>query len=139
VSEDYTELIERSLGVFNEQGPQGWVDFLSGKEMLHPEFAFHIQEDLPNGGEWRGVDGFMEMARLWNEAWKEFTVVPQGTTVGPDGQLFMEVEQQVVARGSGMEIASGFFYVIVFRDGKIAEGHLFNDRQQAARTAGLSG
>jgi ketosteroid isomerase-like protein len=103
VAEDYTELIDRGFTVFNEKGPQAWVD-----------------------------------SRLWTEVWEEFTVVPRGTTEGPDGQLLIEIEQRAVARSSGMEITgSGFFYVVIFRDGKIAEIHLFNDREQASRLAGL--
>jgi ketosteroid isomerase-like protein len=138
VPESNIELTRQGFRVFNEGGPEAFLEYLSAEDLLHPEFVFYIQEDMPNGGEWRGADGFREMSRHWLEAWKEFSIRPVEVTESPDGHVMMEVEQRAVARGSGMEISGrGFFYVAVYRDGKIAEMHLTNDRGRAARLAAL--
>jgi ketosteroid isomerase-like protein len=132
------ELTSRGFQTFNEGGPEAFMEFLSSEGLLHPDFAFHIQEDMPNGGEWRGVEGFRELMRHWLEPWQEFTIKPLEVTEGPEGDVLMEVEQRAVARGSGMEISGrGFFYVVIYRDGKVAEMHLVNDRRRAAMLVGL--
>ena len=138
--ESKADFVRRGFTVFNEQGPEAWLEFAAKEDRLHPEFVFHIQEHLPNGGEWRGTDGFMEANRHWFEAWDEFSIRPIEETEGPGGDLLMHVEQRAVARGSGMEISgSGFFYVVLYRGEQIAEMHLMTDRERAAQLVGLEG
>jgi SnoaL-like protein len=140
VTESHTELIRPGFEAFNAKGPEGFIDFAISRDLIHPDFAFYIQEDLPNGGEWKGVDGFREMSRLWLEAWSEFTVKPLQSSEGPEGQVLLEVEQHAVGRGTGLEFDTpGFFYVIIWRDEKVAEMHLLNDRERATELAGVSG
>lgn len=140
MAESNTELIRPGFDAYNEKGPEGFLDWISAEDLMHPEFVFHIQEDLPNGGEWKGVEGFREMSRLWLEAWAEFSVKPVDSSEGPEGQVLLEVEQHAVARGSGLELdAPGFFYVVLWRDGKVTDMHLLNDRDRATELAGLSG
>jgi SnoaL-like protein len=140
VGESKSEFVLRGFSVFNEKGPEAWLELVAEEDRLHPEFVFRIQEDLPNGGEWRGVEGFREANRHWLEAWDEFSITPLEVTEGPGGDLLMQVEQHAVARGSGMEISgSGFFYAILYRGEQIAEMHLMTDRERAARLVGLDG
>jgi hypothetical protein len=140
VPESKADFVRRGISIFNEAGPGAWLELVAEEDRLHPEFVLYIQEDLPNGGEWRGADGFMEANRHWFEAWDEFSITPLEETEGPNGDLLIQVEQHAVARGSGMEISgSGFFYVFLYRGEQIAEMHLMTDRERAARLVGLEG
>jgi hypothetical protein len=138
--ETNVELVLRGFTVFNEGGPEAFVDLLVDEDRLHTDFLFHIQDDLPNGGDWKGIEGFREMNRHWLEPWEEFTIKPLEVTEGPGGDVMLQVEQRALARGSGMEITGrGFLYVILYRDGKLAEMHLLTDRERAEKLAGLAG
>jgi hypothetical protein len=140
VTESKADFVRRGLVVFNEQGPEAWLEYAAEEDRLHPEFVLRIQEDLPNGGEWRGADGFREANRHWFEAWDEFSITAIEETEGPTGDLLIQVEQRAIARGSGMEISgSGFFYVFLYLGEQLAEMHLVTDRERAMKLVGLEG
>jgi ketosteroid isomerase-like protein len=135
VAEDRIELARRGFEAYNQGGPPGFMDFVVREDKLHPDFVFHVQDDLPNGGYWRGVDGYEQMSRIWMEAWSEFRLLPhEFREVGHD-RILVLLEQRGIARGSGMEIAGEFAYVLVFRDEKIEQIHLYTDRERAERVA----
>ena len=129
------ELIRRGFQVYNEAGPSAFIDFLVREDAIHPDFVFHIQEDLPNGGDWPGIEGFNEMTRSWLEAWEEFKVEPHEFIEVGDESLLVPIRQRAIARGSGIEVAGEFVYVIIFRDGKVVQTRLYSDREQAERAA----
>jgi ketosteroid isomerase-like protein len=124
----------RGIQSFNQRGSEAFVEFLVAE--AHPEFFFHIQEDLPNGGVWEGIDGCRSMMDQWMEAWAEFEVVPGEVVEGAEGRLLIPVEQRAVTSG-GMELRGDFQYVWVAEDGKLREIHLFADPKQARRAAGI--
>ena len=135
VTEERIELVRRGFEVYNEAGPSAFIDYMIRVDLLHGDFLFHIQEDLPNGGDWVGIDGFNRMTELWLEAWEEFDVDPhEFMPVGEDG-ILIPVRQRATARGSGMEVEGEFVYVVLFRDGKVEQMHLYGDREQAERAA----
>ena len=129
------EVARKVFEVHNEQGPDAVIDFLVRVERIHPDFLFHVQEDLPNGGDWRGIEGYTEMARSWLEAWAEFQVEPHEFIEVTEESLLVPLMQRAVARGSGIEVAGEFFYVLIFTDGKIEQIRLYSDRGQAERAA----
>jgi ketosteroid isomerase-like protein len=135
--ESRIELTRRGFQVFNEGGGEAYIEFLAEEGLLDSEMVFYIQEDMPNAGEWKGVDGFIDANRIWNEAWDEFRADPMEVTSPAKNRVLARVEQRAVAKGSGMEITgTSFFYLFVFRAGKLAEMHLFGDRDRAMEAAG---
>ena len=134
---DQEDIVRRGLEVFNGEGTEAFLDFLAANDLMHPEFTFHIQEDLPNGGAYEGPDGFRSMAAQWLEAWREFDVVMREIVRGGDERLLVPVEQRAVASGSGVEVSGEFLYVFVFEAGRVREIHLLADRDLANRTAGI--
>src|SRR5262249_39215420 len=140
VPKSRSELILPGFDAYNAGGAEGFLEWISEEDLMHPDFTFRIQEDLPLGGEWRGAEGLRETLRAWHDAWAEFSIEVLDSTEGPDGQVLLEVEQHAVAKGSGLELNQpGFFYVALFRDGRIAEMHLLTDRERARELAGLAG
>ena len=95
-----------------------------------------IQEDLPNGGHWDGVDGFRDVMASWNEAWDEFTAEPVRFEEGPHG-WFVRVKQH--ARAGELVLEADFFYVFAVTEGRISRWHLYNDEARAREVAGLGG
>jgi ketosteroid isomerase-like protein len=131
MEDDRIELTRRGFEVYNESGPGAYIEYLDRRELIHPDFLFHIQEDLPNGGDWRGVAAFHRMSEIWLEAWGEFKVLPREFIEVDEEWLLVAVEQRAVARGSGIEVSGDFFYVLRFKDGKVAEQRLYSDRAEA--------
>jgi hypothetical protein len=125
----------RGMETFNQGGSEAFLRFL--EDEAHPEFVFHIQEDLPNGGDWRGIDGTRSMLGHWLEAWDEFEVIPGEVIEGTAGRVLVQVEQRAVSAGTGMELKGPFHYVWVSEAGKVREIQLFADPVQARRAAGL--
>jgi hypothetical protein len=135
MAETKVELARKLFEAYDEEGPGGVIDFLAKVERIHPDFLFHVQEDLPNGGDWRGIEGYTEMSRTWLEAWTEFRVDPHEFIEITEESLLVPLTQRAVARGSGIEVAGEFFYVLLFRDGKVEQVRLYSDRGQAERAA----
>ncbi len=129
------DLARRGIQAYNDTGPSGFVDLLVREDAIDPDFLFHVQDDLPNGGDWPGIEGFNEMTRSWLEAWEEFKVEPHEFIEVGEDSLFISITQRAVARGSGIEVAGEFFYLLVFREGKVEQMRLYSDREQAERAA----
>jgi hypothetical protein len=133
VVEDPKGLVSEVFGAFNEAGAEGFLDYLAERDALHPDFMMEIQRDAPNGGQWRGPEGFREMARIWLEVWDVFEVHPdEPIEVAPD-RYVVPVRQRAVAHGSGLEINERFFYTVQFADGRFWRVGLFVDRPRADR------
>ena len=135
MSKDATDSALRGMDAFNRGETDAFIEFLASE--AHPDFFFHIQEDIPNGGVWEGTEGTRTMLNLWMEAWDEFEVIPGEPVEGADGRVLIPVQQRAVLAGSEMELKSDFQYVWVMEDGKVREVHLFSDPDQASRTAGI--
>jgi ketosteroid isomerase-like protein len=136
MAETKAEVARTGFEVYNERGPDAFIDFFTGIDMIHPDFLFYVQEDLPNGGSWHGIEGFSQMAAIWLEAWSEFKVEPREFIEASPEAVLVPVRQRAVASGSGMEVEGEFFYVMLFRYEKIAEIHLYTDRAKAEQVAG---
>jgi len=124
------ELIRAGFERFNEGDVEGLL------AQMADDVEVFVQEDLPNGGHWDGVDGFREMSRTWTEAWDEFTVEPLEFEAGPRNVL-VRVRQH--ARTGELEVEGDFFYVFGTADGKLVLWHLYNDEARAREAAGLAG
>jgi ketosteroid isomerase-like protein len=135
MAEREIELLRRGFRVYDEAGPSGFADYLAREDLIHPDFLFHVQDDLPNGGDWAGIEGFQEMSRSWLEAWEKFSVEPHEFIEVGEEAVLVPLTQTAVAKGSGIEVAGEFFYVIHFRDGKVEQIRLYSDREQAERAA----
>jgi hypothetical protein len=129
------DLARRGIQAYNDTGPSGFLDLLVREDAIDPDFLFHVQDDLPNGGDWPGIEGFNEMTRSWLEAWEEFKVEPHEFIEVGEDSLLLSITQRAVARGSGIEVAGEFFYLLIFREGKVEQMRLYSDRERAERAA----
>lgn len=135
MSERQLELIQAGFDAYRQDGPLGLSEFMRRHDLVHPEFLVHVQEDLPNGGDWRGIEGYEEMTRVWLEAWDEFELEPHQFLSIAEGCYLVPLRQRARARGSGIEVEGEFFYVFLFDNGKIEQIRLYGDRTRAERAA----
>jgi ketosteroid isomerase-like protein len=128
------ELIPEFFAAYNEGGATGFIDYLVERDALHPDLVMEIQRDAPNGGQWRGPEGFRDMSRRWLEVWEEFEILPEEDPIEvAEGRYVVPVRQRVVARGSGLEIEESFIYTVEFAEGRVWRIGLFVDRPRADR------
>jgi hypothetical protein len=131
VPADVSELVRDGFRTFNEGGAPAFIDYLTRMDAIGPGFEMKVQEDAPNGGTWRGLDGFNEMVRTWLEAWEEFEVFPEKPIEFATDRYIVPARQRVVARGSGMELEERFFYTFEFAEGRVERIGLFIERPLA--------
>jgi hypothetical protein len=130
---DPIELVRDGFGAFNRDGPVAFIEYLKRMDAFDDRFEMELQADAPNGGVWKGEEGFEELIRTWMEAWEEFDVAPEEPIpVAPDRYL-IPARQRVVARGSGIELESDFFYTLEMADGRFRRLGLFVERSKAER------
>jgi hypothetical protein len=130
---DAKELVRDGFAAFNEGGSGAFVSYLKRMNAFDDRFEMVLQEDAPNGGVWKGEEGFAEMVRTWMEAWEEFEIfAEEPIPVAPD-RFLIPARQRVVARGSGMELESDFFYTLTLDDGRFRRMGLFLERSLAER------
>ena len=67
---DYRDFCDRFMAALQA----GDRDALAA--MMHPDFRVEEAESLPYGGVYRGVDGWLTLARAVIRAWKEFEIRP---------------------------------------------------------------
>jgi hypothetical protein len=135
---DASELVRDGFGTFNRDGPAAFVDYLKRVGAWDDGFEMELQADAPNGGVWKGEEGFREMIRTWMEAWEEFEIFPgEPIPVTPD-RFLIPVRQRVVARGSGMELESDFFYTLEMAGGRVRRMGLFIERSLAEEHLGTA-
>ena len=130
---DWPQELSAAFDAYNADGPGGFIEHLERDDALHPDFLAHVQEDLPNGGDWRGVEGFNQMTSTWLEAWDTFTLSPHEFVEVGQGAVLVPLTQAAAARG--MELAGEFFYLFLIRDDKLAQAHIYADRERAERAA----
>jgi ketosteroid isomerase-like protein len=135
VTESERELVRRGFEAYNRTGPSGFMDFVVREDAVHPDVRWYIQEDLPNGGEWVGFEGFEEMSRTWLEAWASFEIEPRDYIELNESAMLIPSTQRAVARGSGIEVSGEFFWLVLFRGDKIERMHLYTDRRLAEEAA----
>lgn len=127
-----------ALRSFNQGGAAGFFGFLERNDALADDFVMYIQEDLPNGGEWRGRDGFERMIEIWMEAWDEFEIHPHDPVEVGEGRYLVPVRQHVVAKGMGLELEEEFFYTVELEDGLYRRVGLYAERELAERALAAS-
>jgi ketosteroid isomerase-like protein len=126
-------LAKRGFEEYSRTGPSGVVDLMIRLDRLDPEFLFHVQEGLPTAGTYHGVEGYTKVTTEWNEAWSSFEIIPKEWIEADEDRIMVVVDQEAVARGSGVEVAAEFFYVLLFRDGRYRQMRLYGDRPSAER------
>jgi ketosteroid isomerase-like protein len=123
------ELTREGSRAFNERD----LDWLAANcvedFVWHPAIATGV-----DGREYRGIEGLREFFAELQEVWDEFEIEPARLLeLGPDHVL---VFSHVRARGkAGVEFEQEMTGLYEFRDGKVASGRSYLNRDDALRAA----
>ena len=131
-----TEGQERNLALVRE-GFDAYTrgDIEAVLALTDPAVEVHMPRSMPNGGTYRGHDGYLLWLGNWLEAWEDFTVeIAESEPVG-ERHVVSRASQSGKGRGSGVTVEMEVFYVNEIVDGKFTLLHLYPDREQAMRVA----
>jgi ketosteroid isomerase-like protein len=103
--------------------------------LYDPEIVVYAPPEIGNPGTFHGIEGFLEWAAAWYEAWETFEqevvrIEPVGATHGVADTL-----QKGRGRGSGIEIERQASWVYDVRDEKLVYMALYWDREKAVAAA----
>ena len=98
--------------------------------LLHEEAVAIVPDGLPNAGVYEGRDGVRTMLEHWGEAWEQFTIRPEGFIRAGDA-ILVRARQIGRGRGSGIELAVEFVWVVRVRDGRVAYWRLCETLEEA--------
>ena len=130
MSQENVEIVRRYYELLNARDVQGCLTLVAPSIVV-------AQPDLPDGGAYRGIDGW----RRWNDAleaaWSEMRWEPREFIEAEDAVL---VTVRFVGKGShtSIEQAVDRFQVLRVRDGRIVFTTGYGSRVRALREIGLS-
>jgi limonene-1,2-epoxide hydrolase len=123
------ETYERLIGAFNEEGPDGVLEFFAEDVEIY-------DPDLPGDGTVRGrenVHRILELMLSGTEETevREFEVIPAGDRIVALTHTYLR------GRGGAPEVEVRDAHTMTFRDGKVTYWRLYVDRNEALADAGL--
>ena len=84
-----------------------------------------------------GHAGVLEAFAIWPEQWDDYQIeILQ--IVDADDHVVVRTHQRGRGRGSGVEVEDEIWFVLGFRNGKVAEWRMFGAERDALEAVGLS-
>ena len=105
-------------------------------ELLDPEIDLDLTDRIFNPATYHGHEG---IEQFWNEVqeiWEEWITEPDELLDAGDKVVAL-VRSRGRGRGSGVEVEELSANVWTVRDGKAVKYHLYRDRDEALRAAGV--
>jgi ketosteroid isomerase-like protein len=95
-----------------------------------------VDDDLPDAGEYAGIDGLAAWASNWDESWESWQLEPQALIDAGD-QVVALVKLFAVGKGSGVTVERNNGMVWTVRDGKAVRLEYYGSGEEALEAAGL--
>jgi len=95
-----------------------------------------VDHDLPDGGEYHGVEGFREWAATWDESWEEWRMEPQ-SFIDAGNRVVVLLKLLAVGRGSGVRVVRDDGMVWTLRDGGAVRVEYYGSGEGALEAVGL--
>jgi ketosteroid isomerase-like protein len=123
------ELIRQGMEHLRRTGEPRWED-------LHPQIEMH-DHDIPDGGPYRGHDGWRKWEADFGEAWDSFSTEPQDYMDAGDGRVVVVARVSARGRGSGVSVEhlDGILWTV--RGGKVVRLDYYHSPAEALEAAGL--
>jgi uncharacterized protein len=123
------ELTRRAFEAFDVEDAEP-VLAIAGEEI-----EIYMPPDLPNGGSFRGHDGYLEWLGNWLDAWDDFSIDVRGMTPVGERHVVISAVQAGTGKGSGVPVEMDMAFLTEIRDGAIIALHLYMTPEEAARVA----
>lgn len=119
---------------------RGWAAWESGDAeatiaLYHPELVVYAPPEIGNAGTFHGIDGFLEWARAWYEAWETFHQELVGIETVGETHVIADTLQRGKGRGSGVEVEREATWLYDVRGEKLVYMSLYWDRDRALASA----
>lgn len=93
--------------------------------------------DIPEGGVYRGHEGFGRWLEEWSEPWSEWSLEPERYIDAGEGAVIAIVHTKATGRVSGVEVDRRDALVYRLRGEKVVRLDYFNDTREAFESIGL--
>jgi ketosteroid isomerase-like protein len=127
MSQENVEIMRRSFEAWARGDVAGVVEAIDDNAVTRPII----------GPEWRGPDGFLEMAADWVEGFDELTITGE-EFIDAGNHVVVRVRQEGRGASTGVPVEVMFWFVYTLEDAKIIRCEMFRDRAEALEAAGLS-
>jgi ketosteroid isomerase-like protein len=131
MSQENVEIVRAAFDAYS-RGDMG-----SALRLVDPEIVVKQPPEMPDAMTHHGHAGVMEAIAVWPEQWDDYELeIVQ--IVDADEQVVVKIHQRGRGRGSGVEVEDEIWFVLGFRNGKIADWRMFGAEREALEAAGLS-
>jgi ketosteroid isomerase-like protein len=133
MSRENVELLERCWEAVARRGPEALLDFAD------PALEWHVRQDLPDAGVYRGHQGFRALLERFDEAFEEQGYEPVEFIDAGGEVVVVPLRWWGRGRGSGATVVERYeTWVFTVRERRIASVREFRTRDEALEAAGLS-
>jgi ketosteroid isomerase-like protein len=118
---------------------RGWQrgDFSAGADDFAPDAALVIDPEIPDPGEYRGLERIRYYMTHFLSAWESLTITPKSFMEAGDDAILVRVDQTGLGAGSGIETTLDYFHLWSFRGGKVTRLESILREAKALHAAGL--
>jgi ketosteroid isomerase-like protein len=129
MAQDNIDQVCRGMEHWLSTGEALWED-------VDPEAEVH-DHDIPDGGIYRGHDGFRDWIADFSAAFESFTLEPLEYIDAGDGKVVLVARLSARGKGSGAPVERLDGMVWTIRDGKTVRLDYYGSRAEAFEAAGL--
>jgi ketosteroid isomerase-like protein len=106
-------------------------DYEALVKLLDPDVELHSDNELINGGDYRGHEGFMRWNAEWIEVWEEFTIEPRSLETFGGHVILADTHQVARGAGSGVDVEMNVYWVFELAEDQVVRMHLYASRERA--------
>jgi len=117
---------------------EGWAqgDFAVGLDAFGEEPTLVIHSEIPDAGEYVGLDGIRAYMRRFLEAWDSLTIAAESVQDAGD-RVLVKVRQTGVGWDSGAAVSQTYFQIWTFSGGAVTRLESVWSERKARVAAGL--
>ncbi len=130
-----SENLERIARIYD-----AWTrgDFSAEIGVFDPEMTFVIDDEIPEGGTYEGLEGLSRYTRGFLDAWESLTIAAESLEEGGDSVL-ARVRQDGVGKDSGATVTLNYFHLWTLRDGRVIRLESIMREEKALEAAARGG
>jgi ketosteroid isomerase-like protein len=120
----------RAVYAAYEQG-----DFSASLPLLDENLTLVIDPDIPDGGDYEGMDGVRRYMSTFLEPWESLTIAAESFEAAGNSVL-VKVRQAGIGRGSGAPAELRYFQLWTFNEGKVVRLEVIMSEERAREAVG---
>ena len=106
------------------------------EEVVSPSLVVAQPPQLPDARTYRGREALIETVIDWPSQWEEIVITPIRTWQAAPGVLVFQNHQVFRGAESGLELETDFWFVFVWREGRLERWTMHASEEEALQAAG---